>query len=44
MAQANLSNDPLVGRNTTLTSVDTTNRSAISWAAILLGAVAAAAL
>ncbi|KQT36394.1 hypothetical protein ASG24_07345 [Methylophilus sp. Leaf414] len=33
-----------MGRNTTLTSVDTTNRSAISWAAILLGAVAAAAL
>jgi hypothetical protein len=44
MAQANLSNDPLVGRPTNLTHVDATNRSAISWSAILLGAVAAAVI
>lgn len=44
MAQANLSNDPLAGRATNLTHVDATNRSAISWGAILLGAVAAAVL
>lgn len=44
MAQANLSNDPVVGRPTTLTHVEATNRSAISWSAILLGAVAAAVI
>lgn len=44
MAQANLSNDPVVGRPTTVTHVDAANRSAISWSAILLGAVAAAVL
>ncbi|MFD1123043.1 hypothetical protein ACFQ2T_11045 [Methylophilus flavus] len=44
MAQAILSTDPSSGRPTNLTHVDATNKSAISWAAILLGAVAAAVI
>ena len=44
MAQAILSTDPSAGRPNNLTHVDATNRSAISWAAILLGAVAAAVI
>ncbi|HSI27640.1 MAG: hypothetical protein ACAH05_08025 [Methylophilus sp.] len=44
MAQAILSTDPSAGRANNLTHVDATNRSAISWAAILLGAVAAAVI
>lgn len=44
MAQAILSTDPAAGRASNLTNVGTMNISAISWSAILLGAVAAAVL
>ena len=44
MAQAILSNDPAASRAGNLTNVTTINGSAISWAAILVGAVAAAVL
>jgi hypothetical protein len=44
MAQAILSTDPSSGRTSNLTHVSTINGSAISWSAILLGAVAAAVL
>jgi hypothetical protein len=44
MAQAILSTDPSSGRTSNLTHVSTVNGSAISWSAILLGAVAAAVL
>ncbi|MGP1717081.1 MAG: hypothetical protein ACTS9Y_07875 [Methylophilus sp.] len=44
MAQAILSTDPSAGRTNNLTPVSTVNGSAISWSAILLGAVAAAVL
>lgn len=44
MAQAILSTDPSAGRTNNLTHVSTINGSAISWSAILLGAVAAAVL
>lgn len=43
MAQAILSTDPSAGRTTNLTNVNTSN-SVVSWAAILVGAVAAAVL
>jgi hypothetical protein len=44
MAQAILSTDPSAGRTSNLSHVSTINGSAISWSAILLGAVAAAVL
>lgn len=44
MAQAILSNETAAGRASNLTNVTTMNGSAISWAAILVGGVAAAAL
>lgn len=44
MAQAILSTDPSAGRTSNLTQVNAINGSAISWSAILLGAVAAAVL
>ncbi|MFD0913959.1 hypothetical protein [Methylophilus luteus] len=44
MAQAILSTDPSAGRTSNPTAVSTLNGSAISWSAILLGAVAAAVL